>query len=174
MKHVRILLVSSAAVVAGCLAVPGAALAAGHLSAGPVRHSAATARHSADAASGAADGFPGPAGFTLGSADTATGLPDTATALADTDDLPLKGQAVVIFVARGTSAEFVGTKLAIYLDPRGCTELPIGARVLDNLTTDPVTVYADPNCVLPSPPFAPIAPGYGQRVSEIGSFAVSR
>jgi hypothetical protein len=89
------------------------------------------------------------------------------------DGLPLAGPAVVVFRLEGSDANFHGSKLAIFRDPKGCYQLPFGAHVLDNLTTKDVTLYIDPGCVIPAPPpFDVLKPGYGAHVSPVGSFRV--
>jgi hypothetical protein len=103
---------------------------------------------------------------------TAATTRDTARTAND-GDLPLDGPAVVVFQIEGSQANFHGTKLSIYRDPTGCYKLPVGAHVLDNLTTKDVTLYLDPGCLIPVPaPLDVLKPGYGAHVSPTGSFKV--
>ncbi len=66
--------------------------------------------------------------------------------------------------------------LNVYQNPVGCQQLPPTAHVLDNLTDQPVMVYADPKCTIPATlpvsGLGVLRPGYGSHVTGIGSFAV--
>ncbi|WP_034089301.1 hypothetical protein [Streptacidiphilus albus] len=72
------------------------------------------------------------------------------------------------------STEF--QQLKTYQDPVGCQQLPPTAHVLDNLTDQPVMVYADPFCTIPATlpvsGLGVLRPGYGSHVTGIGSFSV--
>jgi hypothetical protein len=72
------------------------------------------------------------------------------------------GQVVVF------STEF--QPLDVYTDPSGCHKLPITSHVVDNLTDQPIKIYLDPFCTIPSP-IPTLAPGYGSHVSGVGSFS---
>ncbi|HEX2297804.1 MAG TPA: hypothetical protein VHH34_04695 [Pseudonocardiaceae bacterium] len=41
--------------------------------------------------------------------------------------------------------------VVVYENPSGCYSLPVGAHVLVNQTGEPVSLYGDPLCLLPSP-----------------------
>jgi hypothetical protein len=64
--------------------------------------------------------------------------------------------------------EFVDTER--YVDPSGCTKLPVDAHVLANLTDSDVTIYGDPLCLTFS---MVVPPGSGTHTPPIaGSFSV--
>ncbi|MBD0734692.1 hypothetical protein [Streptomyces sp. CBMA29] len=77
------------------------------------------------------------------------------------------GQVVVFSVE--------GQPLKVYQDPTGCQRLPSLAHVLDNLTDQPVRVFADPFCTvpatLPTTGVGVLPPGYGTHVTGVGSFS---
>ncbi|MGW5348913.1 hypothetical protein ACWERV_00150 [Streptomyces sp. NPDC004031] len=65
--------------------------------------------------------------------------------------------------------------LDVYQNPTGCTRLPALAHVIDNLTPQPIKVYADPFCTipatLPTSGLGILPPGYGSHVTGAGSFS---
>ncbi|MFF7159537.1 hypothetical protein [Streptomyces sp. NPDC008139] len=87
--------------------------------------------------------------------------------LAATPAQAATGQVVVFSVE--------GQPLKVYQDPTGCQRLPVTAHVLDNLTDQPVKVFADPFCTLPATlPTSGVGvlpPGYGTHVTGVGSFS---
>ena len=58
-------------------------------------------------------------------------------------------------------------QLAVYENPRGCRELPIGAHVLSNVTDRKLAIHADPACMTPS--LLVVEPGYGTHVPPAGA-----
>ena len=58
--------------------------------------------------------------------------------------------------------------LDVYQDPSGCHKLPPLSHVIDNLTDQPITIYADPFCLTPG---LVVQPGYGSHVVNVGSFS---
>jgi hypothetical protein len=89
-------------------------------------------------------------------------------------EFPLDAPAVVVFSMEGLQLEFQGSQLTVYKNPAGCTSLPPGAHVVDNLTNQTVHLYVDPFCAVPAPPpFGILQPGYGAHVAPFGSFSVS-
>ncbi|MFI7677230.1 hypothetical protein [Actinophytocola sp. NPDC049390] len=63
------------------------------------------------------------------------------------------------------------TPLAVWEDPSGCTQLPLGTHIIFNETDGPITIYGDPLCLIPLEPMAQVASGYGTHVSAVGSFS---
>ena len=61
-------------------------------------------------------------------------------------------------------------ELTVFRNPDGCHKLPIAAHVLVNETNDPVRIYGDPLCLIPS---LTVQPDYGSHVAPAsGSFSV--
>jgi hypothetical protein len=86
--------------------------------------------------------------------------------------MSLLGTAVPAQAATGQVVVFEHEliPLSVYTDPTGCTKLPMAAHVLINQTDEPVRIYADPLCLLPS---LTVLPGNGSHVAPgSGSFSV--
>ncbi|WP_156756585.1 hypothetical protein [Actinokineospora pegani] len=96
------------------------------------------------------------AGAVLLALTLATAVPATAAAAEEPDQ-------VVVF-----QHEF--TELSVYPEPEGCVRLPLASHVIFNQTDEPITIYADPLCLVPIEPVARIKPGHGSHVSSVGSF----
>jgi len=57
-----------------------------------------------------------------------------------------------------------------YVNPEGCTKLPLAAHLLVNTTDEDVKLYADPFCLTYS---MVVPPGYGAHIPPVtGSFSV--
>lgn len=57
-----------------------------------------------------------------------------------------------------------------YVDPQGCTKLPVAGHLLVNTTDKDVKLYADPFCMAFS---MVVPPGYGAHIPPVtGSFSV--
>jgi hypothetical protein len=57
-----------------------------------------------------------------------------------------------------------------YVNPKGCTKLPLAAHLLVNTTDKDVKLYADPLCLTYS---MVVPPGYGAHIPPVtGSFSV--
>ncbi|MDQ3402022.1 MAG: hypothetical protein M3548_01325 [Actinomycetota bacterium] len=96
-------------------------------------------------------------------ATTVAGVLLATTAPVASAESPAATGQVVVF-----QHEF--TELTIYENPKGCQALPVGSHVINNLTSQPITIYYDPLCLSAIEPVATIRPGYGTHVSSVGSF----
>lgn len=65
------------------------------------------------------------------------------------------------------------TPVVVHENPSGCYSLPVGAHVLVNQTGEPVSLYGDPFCFVPSPG-PTVGSGEGAHVPpSVGSFKVN-